>query len=392
MSISAFFFTAAVSFSLFLLPARPLPTASSDVEALKAFKSAVNSSTIAPYSCLGSWDFAADPCSLPRLTHFVCGVSCSGNRVTGLVLEGAGYSGTLTPAISNLTYLITLDLSNNRFFGRIPASLFSLPKLQKLVLRGNSFSGPVPQSISMLKSLQELDLSQNWLSGSLPVSMNSLPSLRKLDLSYNRLTGPIPPLPPTLITIAIKANSLSGYLQKSSFSGLTQLEVVELGHNSLAGKVEPWFFQLPALQQVNLSNNCFTGLTVWKPVKGNRELVAVDVGFNKIQGYLPENFAYYPGLLSLSLRYNRLRGSIPPQYGKQQSIRRLFLDGNFLKGSPPAGLFWSGGKGNSSAVAGSLGDNCLQQCPRSSELCWKPQKPASICQDVYGGKLSQDLS
>ncbi|VFQ78287.1 unnamed protein product [Cuscuta campestris] len=372
-------FLAAVLFHclLLLLPGESLTTASSDVEALKAFRSSIDTATIAPYSCLGSWNFTAgDPCSLPRLTNFVCGLTCSGNRVTRVVLDGFGYSGTLTPFISNLTYLITLNLQNNKFYGPIPAALFSLPNLQHLILRANSFSGSVPPSIAMIKSLQLLDLSSNSLSGSLPVSLNSLSSLIKLDLSFNRLTGSIPPLPPTLIEIALKSNSLSGSLQKSSFNGLTQLEVVELSNNSFAGALEPWLFRLPALQQVTLANNRFTGIAVERPGKVNSGLVAVDLGYNRIQGYLPENFAYYPSLSSLSLRYNRLRGTIPPQYGMQPLLRRLFLDGNFLKGSPPAGLFSSGWHHN---VTGSLGGNCLQQCPRDSELCFKPQKPASRC-------------
>lgn len=377
-STVSLFFAAAVLFHvLLLLPGESLTTDPSDVEALKAFKSSINSATIAPYSCLGSWNFSAgDPCSLPRLTNFVCGLACSGNRVTRVVLDEFGYSGTLTPSISNLTYLITLNLQNNKFHGPIPAALFSLPNLQSLVLRANSFSGSVPPSIAMIKSLQLLDLSSNSLSGSLPVSLNSLSFLRKLDLSYNRLTGSIPPLPPTLIEIALKSNSLSGSLQNSSFNGLTQLEVIELSNNSFAGALESWLFRLPALQQVNLANNRFTGIAVERPGKVNSVIVAVDLGYNSIQGYLPENFAYYSSLSSLSLRYNLLRGTIPPQYGKQPSLRRLFLDGNFLKGSPPAGIFSSVWHQN---ITGSLGDNCLQQCPRYSELCFKPQKPASRC-------------
>nr|GLL23721.1 probable LRR receptor-like serine/threonine-protein kinase At4g36180 [Ipomoea trifida] len=380
MSSSSTFFFFVIFFSAFL--SGESLTAFSDVEALKAFKSSIKASTVPSYSCLGSWDFgSADPCSLPRLTHFLCGLTCSADRVTQLVLDKAGYSGTLSPLISKLTQLITLDIQGNNFYGPIPASLSSLPNLQNLVLRANSFSGSVPPSITMLKALQTLDLSLNSLSGSVPGSMNSLAALRRLDLSFNRLAGPIPRLPSSLIELAIKANFLSGSLQKSSFNGLTQLEVVELSQNSFTGTLESWFFQLPALQQVNLANNSFTGLSVPTPTKQNSDLVALDLGFNKIEGYLPVNFASYPVLSSLSLRYNRLRGQIPAKFSKQQSLRRLFLDGNFLKGSPPVG-FLSGG----TTVSGSLGDNCLQQCPPSSELCLKPQKPASICQQAYGGK------
>ena len=44
-----------------------------------------------------------------------------------------------------------------------------------------------------------------------------IPSLR-LDLSYNKLTGS---LPPNLLELALKHNTLSGYLSNSSFDELT---------------------------------------------------------------------------------------------------------------------------------------------------------------------------
>ncbi|KAL2537482.1 Leucine-rich repeat (LRR) family protein [Forsythia ovata] len=356
-------------------------THSSDITALRAFKSSLKFSSIPPNSCLATWDFTTDPCSEPRVTHFICGITCSGNRINQITLDSQGYTGTLTPLVSSLTQLITLDLGENNFYGPIPSSLSSLTNLQHLIIRVNSFSGSVPQSLTTFKSLRTLDLSRNSLSGPLPNSINSLTSLTRLDLSYNRFTGFLPKLPPNLNELAVKANSLSGSLNKSSFDGLTQLMVVELSENSFTGILEPWFFLLPSLQQINLANNSFTSVVILKPVNINSQLVAINLSFNRIEGFLPANFSDYPTLRSLSLSYNRLRGPIPWQYSKKGSLQRLFLDGNFLNGSPPAGFF-----AGDTAVSGSLGDNCLRSCPVSSELCLKSQKPASICQQAYGGK------
>lgn len=371
-----------ISLSLFhTVRARTSP---SDIKALKAFKASIKPSSIPSWSCLASWNFSVDPCSLPRRTAFVCGLTCSSDstRVTQITLDPAGYSGSLTPLISLLTLLTTLDLAENSFSGQIPPSLSSLPDLQSLTLRSNSFSGPIPPSITNLKSLESLDLSHNSLSGSLPSSMISLSSLRRFDASFNKLTGALPKdLPPTLIELALKGNSLSGFLYKSTFEKLNQLEVVELSENALAGKIESWFFALPALQQVDLANNSFSGAEVSRPVGGNSNLVAVNLGFNKIQGYAPANFAAYPVLSFLSMRYNSLRGTIPLEYSRSKSMRRLFLDGNFLIGTPPAGLV-----GGGASVSGSLGDNCLRSCPASSQLCTPAQKPSSVCKRAYRGK------
>ncbi|KAJ4965507.1 hypothetical protein NE237_017356 [Protea cynaroides] len=365
-------------------------TLGSDIYALKAFKTSIKPNSIPPWSCLGSWNFSIDPCSLPRRTSFICGISCSpdSTRVTSLVLDPAGYSGTLTPLLSHLTQLIQLDLSDNSFYGPVPSSLSSLGNLKILSLRSNAFSGNIPPSLTNLAFLQSLDISNNVLTGPLPVTMNSLSSLTTMDLSFNKLTGSLPRLPPNLVELALKANSLSGLLSQSSFQGLTQLEVVELGANRFTGAVQGWFFQLPSLQQVDLANNSFTAVEIQKPRNANNsELVAVDLGFNRIEGYLPLNLASFPLLASLSLRYNRFRGPIPWDYYKKvndNSLRRLFLDGNFLNGKPPAGFF-SGGSGSS--VAGSFGDNCLESCPASSQLCLSLQKPTSVCRQAYGGRI-----
>lgn len=358
-------------------------TLPSDISALQAFKAAIKPKTIPPWSCVATWNFSTDPCSLPRRTHFICGLTCTADntRVTSLVLDSAGYSGTLSPLVSKLTQLAILDLSDNYFYGSIPSTISSLSNLQTLSLRSNSFDGELPSSITTLKSLESLDISHNSLTGSLPKNMNSMSSLKRIDLSFNRLAGGLPKLPSNLLELALKSNSLSGYLPKSSFDRLNQLEVIELGENSFTGLLQGWFFLLPSLQQVDLANNSFTRIDILKPAGGNSDLVAVDLGFNRIEGNLPANFTAYPLLSSLSLRYNHLHGPIPWEYGKKDSMRRLYLDGNYLNGKAPEGFF-SGG----SSVSGSLGNNCLQSCPVTSQLCLPTQKSASACRRAYGGK------
>ncbi|KAG2303139.1 hypothetical protein Bca52824_031790 [Brassica carinata] len=371
-------------FSLFIFSTDAL-TSPSDVSALKAFKAAVKPNSIPSWSCLASWDFtASDPCATPRRTHFTCGITCSSDstRVTQLTLDPVGYTGRLTPLISRLTQLLTLDLADNNFYGLIPSSISSLISLQTLTLRSNSFSGSLPESLTRLNSVESIDISHNSLTGSLPKSLHSLSNLRQLDLSYNKLTGSIPKLPQSLIDLALKANSLSGPISKQSFTESTQLEVVELAENSLTGTLGAWFFLLQSIQQVDLANNSITGLEVVPPkLVGESDLVAVELGFNRISGNAPASFAAYPRLTSLSLRYNMLHGVIPAEYERSKTLRRLFLDGNFLSGKPPARFVEP-----ESEVMGSLGNNCLQGCPGKARMCAPSQKPFSICKQAYGGK------
>lgn len=366
-------------------------TAPSDVAALAAFKAAVLPSSVPPWSCLASWDFsAADPCATPRRTHFICGVGCDSTdsgpaRVTTVVLEGAGYEGSLTPAIANLSRLVHLDLSGNGFRGTLPASLGALPALRTLSLGTNSFSGGIPPSLGGLSALELLDLSHNALTGAVPAALAAgLVGLRSLDISYNRLSGLLPPaLPPNLVSLALRGNALSGPLPRSAFASLRRLEVVELAANSITGRLEGWFLRMPALQQANLANNSLVGLSVGRPDAGS-PLVALDLGYNKIEGELPAALAGFPALTSLNLRHNRLRGAIPPQYsaGKKAGnpFRRLFLDGNFLNGKVPEGFLGD----RPDVTTGSFGDNCLDGCPATEQLCQPLQKSADVCKEVYG--------
>ncbi|CAG7860649.1 unnamed protein product [Brassica rapa] len=372
--------------SLFIISTDAL-TSPSDVSALKAFKASVKPNSIPQWSCLASWDFtASDPCATPRRTHFTCGITCSSDstRVTQLTLDPVGYTGRLTPLISGLTQLLTLDLADNNFYGSIPSSISSLVSLQTLTLRSNSFSGSLPESVTRLNSAESIDISRNSLTGSLPKSLSSLSNLRQLDLSYNKLTGSIPKLPQSLIDLALKANSLSGPISKESFTESTQLEVVELAENSFTGTLGAWFFNLQSIQQVDLANNSITGIEVIPPPKklsGESDLVAVELGFNRIAGNAPASFAAYPRLTSLSLRYNMLHGAIPAEYERSKTLRRLFLDGNYLTGKAPARFVKP-----ETEVMGSLGNNCLRGCPGKAKMCAPSQKPFSICKQAYGGK------
>lgn len=359
----------------------------SDVFALASFKASITPSSISPWSCLASWNFSSDPCSTPRATHFICGITCSADssHVTALVLDPAGYSGPLSPLISKLSSLNHLDLSDNSFHGQIPPSISFLKSLETLILRSNSFSGALPPSLSALSSLQTLDISHNALTGSLPPTLASLPSLRILDLSFNGFVGGIPKLPPNLAQLALKGNYLSGALSETSFEGLNQLEVVELSSNRFGGVLKEWLFFLPSIQQIDLANNTLTRVEVGDATRATSDLVAVDLGYNRLEGQLPVNFVTYQSLSALTLRYNRFRGGIPLEYGQKGSLRRLFLNGNFLNGTVPAAFFRNG-----FSVSGSFGDNCLVGCPSSQQLCVPSQKPVSVCKRVYG-KRSQSL-
>ncbi|KAL5798089.1 hypothetical protein ACOSQ2_002909 [Xanthoceras sorbifolium] len=149
-----------------------------------------------------------------------------------------------------------IDLSQNRFTGKLPSKYFECWNAMKVVnaskltymmkegsslnygysltmvnkgikieyvkisnmlvyicLSNNRFEGEIPASVSILKGLRYLNLSNNNLIGGIPSSLGSLTVLESLDLSSNNLLGEIPPQLVKLTPLAffnVSCNHLTG--------------------------------------------------------------------------------------------------------------------------------------------------------------------------------------
>ncbi|KAJ6333209.1 hypothetical protein OIU77_009134 [Salix suchowensis] len=90
------------------------------------------------------------------------------------------------------TALTILDLSCNKFTGKIPESLGKLKSLIQLNLSHNSLIGYIQPSLGNLTNMESLDLSSNMLAGRIPQQLVDLTFLAVLNLSYNQLEGSIP--------------------------------------------------------------------------------------------------------------------------------------------------------------------------------------------------------
>ncbi|XP_074276726.1 putative LRR receptor-like serine/threonine-protein kinase At5g63710 isoform X2 [Silene latifolia] len=112
-------------------------------------------------------------------------VTCLNGHVTYLSLGSIGFSGTLSPAITKLKFLNSLELQDNNLSGPLPEYLSSLVNLQTLDLSHNMFTGSIPSSWAQLSHLKHLDLSENDLSGTIP---SQLFSIRTFNFTGTRLT------------------------------------------------------------------------------------------------------------------------------------------------------------------------------------------------------------
>ena len=115
-----------------------------------------------PHSTLANWDEAVHVCNFT-------GVECDKfhHRVTRLILHDTDLVGLLSPVLSNLTGLHTLEIVHNHLFGVVPPEFSSLKRLHYLILQGNNLHGSIPESLSQLSKLRLLLIMENNITGSL---------------------------------------------------------------------------------------------------------------------------------------------------------------------------------------------------------------------------------
>ncbi|KDO40510.1 hypothetical protein CISIN_1g0360492mg, partial [Citrus sinensis] len=84
-------------------------------------------------------------------------------------------------------YLLTMNIKGRMMaYNKIPDILAGI------ILSNKSFDGAIPASISNLKGLQVLNLHNNNLQGHIPSCLGNLTNLESLDLSNNKFSGRIP--------------------------------------------------------------------------------------------------------------------------------------------------------------------------------------------------------
>ncbi|XP_028123077.1 probable LRR receptor-like serine/threonine-protein kinase At5g63710 isoform X6 [Camellia sinensis] len=116
-------------------------------EALIEFLKALNDSS----GRITDWnDHFVSPCF--SWSH----ITCKNGNVISLSLGSNGFSGTLSPSITKLKFLVSLELQDNNLSGALPDYLGSMEHLQYLNLSHNNFNGSIPTSWGELSSLKNL--------------------------------------------------------------------------------------------------------------------------------------------------------------------------------------------------------------------------------------------
>ncbi|KAK2967963.1 hypothetical protein RJ640_002818 [Escallonia rubra] len=297
------------------------------------------------------------------------GVLCNRHgRVAALNLSNMGLLGTIAPDIGNLSFIVSLDLSNNNFSGGIPKemahlrrfkdihvnfndcrtlSFHRLTNLERLYLGNNRFTGNLPESISNASKLTILDLTNNSFSGLVPKSLGNLGLLEILGLAGNNFSSE--PSPPEssfinsltnctkLRALTITGIPINGTLPVSVENLSTSLQLMRAQGCGIRGTIPNGIGNLSGLVRLSFYGNHLSG-SIPNTIKGLQKLQGIDVGNNKLQGSIPNDFCQLPELSGLYMAYNQLSGSVPACLGNITSLRQLNLSSNKLTSTLPASL------------------------------------------------------
>ncbi|XP_027343467.1 putative leucine-rich repeat receptor-like serine/threonine-protein kinase At2g24130 [Abrus precatorius] len=336
-----------------------------DKAALLEFKKTIISD---PHSSLANWDEAVHVCNFT-------GVECDKfhHRVIGLILYDKGLVGLLSPVLSNLTGLHTLEIVHSLLFGIIPPEFSSLRRIHSIILEGNNLHGPIPQSFSQLSKLYILVIKENNITGSLPPSLfSNCTQLDVVDFSSNSLSGQIPQeigncpglwslslysnqftghLPLSLKNLSlqnldVEYNYLSGELPTKFVSSWPNLLYLHLSYNNMVShdsntNLDPFFTALKnnsALEELELAGMGLGGRfsnTVATQLTSLKYLLMQE---NQIFGSIPHSLANLSRLLILNLTSNLLNGTLSSEICRLPNLEQLFLSHNLFKTSIPEAL------------------------------------------------------
>ncbi|GKB54928.1 probable LRR receptor-like serine/threonine-protein kinase [Tanacetum coccineum] len=261
-----------------------------------------------PYQIMPTWNDSTHFCNW---TGVICGLRHK--RVVTLNLWSGGFSGSVSPAVGNLSFLRELLLHNNSFTGSVPHEVGKLSRLRRLGLSNNSLSGEITSNISQCLNLLELDLSGNDFIGVIPNEFEALNKLVFINLHSNNLTGEIPKFIgnfTSLQFISGLGNNFQGNIP-DTLGHLSNLWFFGFASNNLSGILPPSFFNISSLTNIDLPNN-------------------------QIGGTLPADIAIrFPGLKFLNLPINKLTGPIPVSLSNASNLEVLALNENAFTGSVP---------------------------------------------------------
>ncbi|XP_020217762.1 probable LRR receptor-like serine/threonine-protein kinase At3g47570 isoform X2 [Cajanus cajan] len=273
--------------------------------ALLKFKESISND---PHGILLTWNSS---------THFCNwhGITCNPmhQRVIDLNLLGYKLKGSISPHLGNLSYMTSLDLGKNNFYGKIPQELGRLSQLEQLYVDNNSLVGEIPTNLTSCTHLKFLYLNGNNLIGNIPIKITSLRRLQGMFLFKNRLTGGIPSFIgnlSSLTALSVDSNNFEGDIPQE-ICNLKRLTFLALGVNKLRGTLPSCFYNMSSLTQFSAPENQLKGSLPPNTFHILSNLQLFEIGGNQISGPIPSSITNASNISTLDIGANHFTGQVP---------------------------------------------------------------------------------
>ncbi|KAK4399254.1 putative LRR receptor-like serine/threonine-protein kinase [Sesamum angolense] len=234
------------------------------------------------------------------------GITCSSRhlRVAAINVSNMDVSGIIPPQLGNLSFLVSLDLSGNKFHGDLPEELAKLKRLRFISFSFNRFSGKIPSWFGALPNLQELLLENCSFTGSIPPSLSNISKLETLNLKSNSLEGMIP----------------------MEIGNLHNLKVLQLRENQLSGSIPASIFNISTLEKADFTINDLSGNLPGNLCRHVSHLKYFSVYSNQLYGQIPSTIDQCSQLQTLLLQFNQFTGPVPKQIGNLSMLVDFILE------------------------------------------------------------------
>ncbi|XP_042012894.1 receptor-like protein 20 [Salvia splendens] len=249
-------------------------------------------------------------------------------------------SGLIPSTFSKNCSLISINLGNNKFHGRLPKSLINCRSLRGLDIGNNRIQDEFPFWMERLRKLRVLVLRSNKFDGNMSLPSRTkfpFPMLQVLDISHNAFVGSLPERYFKNFRAMIeekqrddtksfhdKEKNNDDYYYLSYVDMIVTLKgqdmllnrlldtftTIDLSSNSFSGTIPPSIGNLKILKYLNLTHNSLTG-HIPSSLGNLSELESLDLSTNKLDGEIPSELTRLTFLAKLNLSMNNLVGQIP---------------------------------------------------------------------------------
>jgi Leucine-rich repeat (LRR) protein len=234
-------------------------------------------------------------------------------------------------AFIDLANLTVLNLQSNKIAALDNMLFRSLTNLKKLNLRSNQISLLAGGLFDSLTKLEELYMGYNRIQSIDPSIFANVISLKKLFLNANQMQsfGTFNASLGNLKVLNLASNQITT-IDTSALSSLS-LEELDMSYNKIGPNLTlAELNNLVGLKQLNLRNNAISELAAQTRPLQLKNVIRLDLSFNKIEKLESYSFSGLIGLKYLDLNNNLIKTMSTKTFTGLQSIERLDLSRNKL--------------------------------------------------------------